>query len=63
MRAKRIKYMVREGDCALDGEHSTEYIDVVLKSCTPEIYTILLTILPPIILIKIFLKDKIPELK
>lgn len=55
--------MVREGDCALDGEHSTEYIDVVLKSCIPEIYTILLTILPPIILIKIFLKDKIPELK
>ena len=39
-RVKGVKYMVMEGDQTLGTKHTTEYADVVLYSCTPEIYVI-----------------------
>lgn len=46
--------MVTEGDETLHGKHTVECTDVVLQSCTPETYIILLT---NVTLIKLILKD------
>lgn len=46
--ATGVKYMVMEEDQSLGGEHSMEYTDIVLQSCTPEIYIVLLTNVTPI---------------
>ena len=40
--------MVMGGDLTWGGEHTTQYTDDVLQSCTPETYTVLLTNVTPV---------------
>ena len=40
--------MVMEGDLTWGGEHTVQYTDDVLQSCTPETYASLLTNVTPI---------------
>ena len=47
--------MVMEGDLTLGGEHTIQYADDVLYSCTPETFIILLTNVTPIKFNKFFL--------
>ena len=39
--------MVKKGDLTLDGEHTIQYTDDILKNCTPETYILLLTNITP----------------
>lgn len=38
LEVKEIKTQLSKGEEACGGEHTVEYTDDVLKSCTPEIY-------------------------
>ena len=40
--------VVKEGDLTWGGEHTIQYTDGALQSCTPEAYIILLTNATPI---------------
>lgn len=42
-RVKGAKYMIMEGDQTLDGEHTTQYTDIVLYNYISENYIMLLT--------------------
>ena len=44
--------MVMEGDLTWGGEHTVQYTDDVLQSCTPETYASLLTNVTPKIQLK-----------
>ena len=43
MMVKGARYVVMEGDCTWGGEHTKQYIDVVLWNYELEIYIMLLT--------------------
>lgn len=40
-RVKEVKYKVIEGETRPGGEHTIEYTDVLLQSCTPEVYMLI----------------------